>query len=105
MIDINLVKCDPPGSFSTALDVNVDNGERWCGMCARDLNGIKLHTNCPHCGHYLAYFQIMTDCTAIGESSIDTERKLVNYIKKYNKRKVEMFSSDEECAWGFDGEF
>ena len=38
-MDINLIKCTPPGSMSTCIDVNVDNGDRWCGMCAIDFEG------------------------------------------------------------------
>ena len=99
-MDINLIKCTPPGSMSTCIDVNVDNGDRWCGMCAIDLKEIKLHSLCPHCFYYLSYFQIMTDCTAIGEVGINSEKKLETYTKKYKKEQQERWEQDDDGFFG-----
>lgn len=88
-MDANLApKCSPPGSIRTALDVNIDNGNRWCGMCATRLPQAKLGENCPACLYKLGWWQIMTDCTAIGDHVAPNERALAAYIKKYKEKQV-----------------
>jgi len=86
MIDLDLIRCRPAGAVSTALDVNLDQpGKRSCGMCQRDVSLCRLHEICPHCGHLLAYFQLLTDVTAIGDH-VSSEKALAAYQKRYQRQ-------------------
>jgi hypothetical protein len=94
-LPLDKVRCEPAGSVATALDVNIDTGARHCGMCQRDLTGARLGMNCPHCGHQLGWFQLLTDCTALGDQ-VSSERALAAYIRRYKKRQAE---EDARGGW------
>lgn len=97
-VPLDRVTCTPAGSVDTALDVNLDSGARHCGMCARDASASTLNAVCPHCGHRFGWFQLLTDCTAIG-SSPASEKALASYTKRYKAKLAREYGS----AFDFDG--
>ena len=108
------IKCEPPGSVSTALDVDIDSGNRWCGMCGSP--DVHLHCDCPRCGHLTDYFQINTTATALGSwrdlrrycqgkgikvSTHESEDNLALVLAALReKEKEEDASLDGDGAWG-----
>lgn len=85
-IPLDKVKCIPPGSMGTALDVDVDTGKRSCGMCMREIT-CKLHELCPHCQHRLDWFQLLSMAEGGLSASPGSEKALERWLKRYKARR------------------
>jgi hypothetical protein len=99
-IPLDSVKCDPPGSMDTAIDVEVDRdgAPRRCGMCGRDVAGSKLGQNCPHCKHRFGWFQLLGESEALGDN-VRSEKALAAFIKRRRDKMKRLYGS----AIDFDG--
>ena len=82
------LRCVPPGSVDTALDVELDRlgNPRRCGMCCRDASDSTLGDVCLYCDHRFGWFQLLDAVGAVGQSPA-TEAALAKYIRAYEARR------------------